>query len=187
MLTLVPSNWKRPRNHERKTTHLYTFIMKEQPFQRIRSINRNRHSKHLFEMTIYPTLSRDQTLATAKSTDAIEQGRWVKTPLTFWCNSETFRNSVILFGNSHVGLLGDCRWFKGSPRKGFSWSPTSPHHQLIEPTMESVGRTFKMGYWCPEVRSRALLDCLSLLFFPKQNMMWPLCICCALLKELYRH
>lgn len=31
-------------------------------------------------MTIYLTLSRDQTLATAKSPDAIEQGRWVKTP-----------------------------------------------------------------------------------------------------------
>lgn len=92
-----------------------------------------------------------------------------KPPLTFWC-SETLRNSVVLFGNSHVGLLGDCRWFKGSPRKGFLWFPTSPHHQLIEPTMESVGRTFKMGYWCPEVRRRALLDCLSLLFF--QSRTW---------------
>ena len=101
-----------------------------------------------------------------------------KPPLTFWC-SETLRNSVVLFGNSHVGLLGDCRWFKGSPRKGFLWFPTSPHHQLIEPTMESVGRTFKMGVLMSRSQKKSSFRLFELAFFSKaEHDVTPLYLLC---------
>lgn len=154
-----------------KQQHLHTFIMKEQSFQRLRSINRNRHFKHLFWNDNLSHFVQGSNTGNCQVPGCNWAGPVSQNPL--WHFDATLKPWGTLWsflGNSHVGLLGDCRWFKRSPRKGFSWSPTSPHHQLTEPTMESVGRRFKMGYWCPEVRSRALLDCLSLFFF--QSRTW---------------